>query len=53
MGELSNGPIPKLPRTPNQGFANLAPQIEHVIGVVEQPDHHSGDDLVLTNVAIS
>ena len=33
--------------TPNRGVANRRPHIEHIMWVVERPDHHCDNDLVL------
>ena len=32
--------------TPNRGVVDQRTQIEHIIWVVERPDHRCGDDLV-------
>ena len=52
MSRLLNGPIPKphILLTPKpgveEGVTNRQLQIEHIMWVIERPDHHCGDDLV-------
>ena len=46
MGVLPNEPIPHPHVSPNLEVASRRPQIEHIMWVVERPDHHCGDDLV-------
>ena len=49
MGELSNAPIsdPHVPHT--NGLQIGDNRLSTSCGVVEQPDHHCGDDLVLNS----
>ena len=62
MGGLSNGPIldTHTRLTPQTGGSKCPPlklqpsrrpQIDHILWVVERPDHHCGDDLVTYVIA--
>ena len=47
MCGLSNEPIPEPTRTPNRGSQIGDHRLSTSCGVVERPDQHCGDDLVL------
>ena len=47
MGRLSNGPIPDSHVSQTEGLQIGDHRLSTSCGVVDRPDHHCGDDLVI------